>query len=93
MQSSLDKLASNLDSFPETLKYVKKLTINSLNTDDLSEILQEFPTDLDDFADHDEVDVFNIDHIDDYREHPDTKDFSEEQRDRVNNRMKLITYP
>jgi len=92
MLSSLDKLSSNLSEFPETKKYVERLVSDGANDDELAAILADLPTDLDDFGDDADVDRYNIDNVDDYREHPyNTPSLTEEQNSKVAERMRLMT--
>ena len=68
--SSLEKLAKNLNTFPECEKYVMDFVAGRINEDETSEIIEDLPTDLDDFGDDQEVDRFNIDMVPDYRDVP-----------------------
>ena len=93
MLSSLDKLVSNLSSFPETKKFIeKKISEGNIIDDELAEILVNLPTDLDDFADDEDADVFDIDNLPDYRDQPYTSPLlSDVQKEKVQDRMKLMT--
>lgn len=92
MLSSLDKLSSNLLEFPETKKYVEKFVSGVSDDDELAAILADLPTDLDDFGDDGDADRYNIDNVDDYREQPyQTPSLSEEQNEKVAERMRLMT--
>ena len=92
MLSSLDKLSSNLSEFPETRKYVERLVSGVSYDDELATILADLPTDLDDFGDDEDADRYNIDNLNDYREHPYTSPrLTEQQNDEVDKRMRLMT--
>ena len=92
MFSSLDKLSSNLSEFPETKKYVERLVSGVSNDDELTAILADLPTDLDDFGDDEDADRYNIDNLNDYREHPYTPPrLTAQQNEKVMERMRLMT--
>ena len=73
MLSSLDKLSSNLNNFPETEKYVKNLIVKEEEElNELADILMNLPNDDDDIdtADDDEGEQQNDISNEDYRTSP-----------------------
>ena len=92
MLSSLDKLNSNLTEFLETKKYVENFVSGvSIDDDELAAILADLPTDLDDFGDDEDADRYNINNVDNYREHPyESPSLTAQQNEKVMERMKLL---
>ena len=92
MSTSLSKLASNLTEYPETEKYVEQVVSGRFDENEFNEILESLPTDLDDFADDENADVFNIREIEDYREQPYTRvdEFSDEEREMICEHMTIM---
>ena len=92
MQSSLDKLVSNLDEYPETRKFIEHKITNVVDDDELVNIIADLPTDLDDFADDGDADVYNIENVTDYREHPfEASVLTDEQKVQCQREMSLMT--
>ena len=92
MLSSLDKLSSNLTEFPETKKYVENFVSGvSIDDDELAAILADLPRDLDDFGNDEDADRYNINNVDDYREHPyESPSLTAQQSDKFMERMRLM---
>ena len=95
MLSSLDKLSSNLNNFPETEKYVKNLIVKEEEElNELADILMNLPNDDDDIdtADDDEGEQQNDISNEDYRTSPyNEPTLSSEQSNLVKTHLKLMT--
>ena len=92
MASPLERLAANLADYPETQKYVNQYIGGAINDDQFSEILENLPTDLDDYADDEDADVYMVNELPDYRDQPFVPvQLTNEQKLAAEQRMQLMT--